>query len=314
MLPYVGVFNADQEEPQMNPLRLLDHAPPPERVVARLGLIADTHYSDRLAALPDTLSGAFAGVDLILHAGDVGTLDVLDALGAIAPVVAVHGNDDTPEAQRELPYQQLLVVGGLRLLLTHAHYPDRAEELAARREDRWAPKLERRAAMGRRAGSPIVVFGHTHVPMAVPWGETLLVNPGAIAPGNHFVRQTLRSVARLLVSEDGGVAVEHLDLDAGGQSFTPSRDLDAGFAASIAPLSVPIVDAELHERLPQVRALFAPGGLKADEAELVRAILRRLAFPRWDGVAGPLTRTELLDAFRAELPAPLAARATSALQ
>lgn len=294
--------------------RLLDDAPPPERVVARLGLIADTHYSDRLAALPDALPSAFAGVDLILHAGDVGTLDVLDALSRIAPVVAVHGNDDTPEAQRELPYQQLLVVGGLRLLLTHAHYPDRAEELVARREDRWAPKLERRAAMGRRAGAPMIVFGHTHVPMAVPWDETLLVNPGAIAPGNHFVRQTLRSVARLLVTDGGDVAVEHLDLDASGQRFTPARNLEAGFAASIAPLSVPIVDAELHERLAQVRALFAPGGLEANEAELVRGILRRLAFPRWDGVAGPLTRTELLDAFRTELPTHVAVRAASVLE
>lgn len=314
MLPYVAVLTADQEEPQMAFLRLLDHAPPPERVVARLGLIADTHYSDRLAALPDALSSTFAGVDLILHAGDVGTLDVLDTLSTIAPVVAVHGNDDTPEAQRELPYQQLLVVGRLRLLLTHAHYPDRAEELAARRDDRWAPKLERRAAMGRRAGAPIVVFGHTHVPMAVPWGETLLVNPGAIAPGNHFVRQTLRSVARLLVTDDGSVAVEHLDLDAGGQPFTPARDLDAGFAASIAPLSVPIVDTELQQRQPAIRALFAPGGLEISEAELVRGVLRRLAFPRWDGEASPITRTELLEAFRGELPSHVAAQAASALQ
>lgn len=280
----------------------------PPRVVARIGLIADTHLPDRLAALPPTVFAALAGVDLILHAGDVGELRVLDALGAIAPVVAVHGNDDTAEAQRELPYQQLLSVGGVRLLLTHAHYPDRADELAARRDDRWAPKLERRAAMGRRAGAAIVIFGHTHVPMAVSWGDVLLINPGAIAPGNHFVRQTLRSIATLIVSDAGDVAVEHLNLDNEGCVFRPSVDLEAGFAAALAPLSAPIVDAELQARLPAVRALFAPGGLDADDAEAVRGVLRRLAFPRWEGVAPPLTANELESALRRELDPALAAR------
>lgn len=295
------------------PLRLLDQPPPPERVVARLGLLADTHYPDRLAALPPALFEALADVDLVLHAGDVGTLDVLDALSAIAPVVAVHGNDDTDEAQRELPYQQLLSAGGLRLLLTHAHYPDRADELTARRDDRWAPKLERRAAMGRQAGAQIVAFGHTHVPMAVPWGELLLVNPGAIAPGNHFVRQALRSVARLLIADDGSVAVEHLNLDDGGRPFAPSVDLEAGFAAAAARMSPLIVSAELRALQPAVRALFDPGGLGAEEAELVRSVLRRLAFPRWEGIAGPLTRDELLAALHAELPVPLAAQVMAAL-
>jgi predicted phosphodiesterase len=233
---------------------------------------------------------------------------------AIAPVVAVHGNDDTAEAQRELPYQQLLGVGGLRLLLTHAHYPDRAEELAARRDDRWAPKLERRAAMASRADAQIVVFGHTHVPMGVPWGDVLLVNPGAIAPGNHFVRQTLRSVARLLVVEDGGVVVEHLDLDDGGRPFTPAVDLEAGFSASMGHLSVPIVDEELYRRLQAVRALFNLGVLEADEAELVRGVLRRLALPRWGGTAGPLTRAELLTAFQTDLPIDLVTRTARALE
>lgn len=171
----------------MDSVSLLAVAPPEAEVIARIGLLADTHMPDRLAVLPEALEVAFAGVDLILHAGDVGTLSVLDALSRLAPVVAVHGNDDTAEAQRELPYQQLLSVAGLRLLLTHAHYPDRGEELASRTTDAWAPKLERRAAMGRRAGATVVIFGHTHIPMALPWGDLLLVNPGALAPGNHFV-------------------------------------------------------------------------------------------------------------------------------
>ncbi|NTV63511.1 MAG: metallophosphoesterase family protein, partial [Oscillochloris sp.] len=126
---------------------LRSSSPPIDQVIARIGLIADTHMPDRLPALPDALGVALAGVDMILHAGDVGELRVLDLLGTIAPVVAVHGNDDTLESQRELPYQQLISVGGLRLLLTHAHYPDRQDELVSRRDDSWYPKLDRRAEM-----------------------------------------------------------------------------------------------------------------------------------------------------------------------
>ena len=144
-----------------------------------IGLISDTHMPARCAALPPMLFDVLRGVDLLLHAGDVGELWVLDALSAIAPVIAVHGNDETADAQRELPYQQVIAVGGQRILLTHAHYPDRAEEMESRKDDAWAPKLDRRAAMGRQAGARIVVFGHTHIPMAVEHDGVLLVNPGA---------------------------------------------------------------------------------------------------------------------------------------
>jgi len=71
--------------------------------ITTLGLISDTHLPDRLRALPPEVFDALDGVDLILHAGDVGTLAVLDQLSTIAPVVAVHGNDDSAEAIRELP-------------------------------------------------------------------------------------------------------------------------------------------------------------------------------------------------------------------
>jgi putative phosphoesterase len=66
-------------------------APPGEAIVARIGLISDTHMPQRCAALPDAVFDALKGVDLILHAGDVGELWVLDHLSTIAPVVAVHG-------------------------------------------------------------------------------------------------------------------------------------------------------------------------------------------------------------------------------
>ena len=107
---------------------------PVGRVRACLGLVSDTHMPERCAALPPALFEALRGVDLLLHAGDVGELRVLDGLSAVAPVIAVHGNDDTPDAQRELPYTQVVAAAGLRILLTHAHYPARAEQLASRRD------------------------------------------------------------------------------------------------------------------------------------------------------------------------------------
>src|SRR5262245_761377 len=96
----------------------------------------------RLARLPGAIVRALRGVDLLLHAGDVGELRVLDELSAVAPLVAVHGNDDTPESRRELPFQQLLL-RGRRILLSHGHQPDRAAELAFRVGDEMEPKLAR---------------------------------------------------------------------------------------------------------------------------------------------------------------------------
>jgi hypothetical protein len=73
------------------------------RIVARIGLISDTHMPARCADLPAAVFDVLRSVDVVLHAGDVGELWVLDQLSAIAPVIAVHGNDETAEAQRELP-------------------------------------------------------------------------------------------------------------------------------------------------------------------------------------------------------------------
>ena len=124
---------------------------PSEKVVACVGLVSDTHMPERCAAFPASTFEVLRGVDIILHAGDVGELWVLDHLSAIAPVVAVHGNDDTRAAQRELPYQQLVSIAEQRVLLWHSHYPDPAED-RARRGAPWHAILSRLAARGRGKG------------------------------------------------------------------------------------------------------------------------------------------------------------------
>lgn len=194
----------------------------------------------RCAVLPPAVFDVLRGVDVVLHAGDVGELWVLDRLSTIAPVIAVHGNDESADAQRELPYQQIVAAGGQRILLTHAHYPNRAEEMESRADDGWHPKLARRASMGQRAGARIVVFGHTHIPMAVEHEGVLLVNPGAIASPNPTTRQRIQTVAVLFIRDDGAPFVTHVDLGYPDQPFAPRIDWQAGFRTAHEQFTTPL--------------------------------------------------------------------------
>jgi hypothetical protein len=183
----------------------------------------------------------FRGVDLILHAGDVGQLSILDELSAAAPVVAVHGNDERfAEAQRDLPYQETVIAAGQRIVLTHAHHPDLAQERESRKIDAWAPKLDRRAAFGHRAGAKIVVYGHTHVPMDAVHQGVRLINPGALASGNHRLRQFRKTVALLYLHAGGGASVVHVDLDAPHRAAAIEIDWAAGFRAAMLQFQEPL--------------------------------------------------------------------------
>jgi len=142
--------------------------------------------------------------------------------------------------------------------LCHGHYPDRAEELASRRDDAWGPKLDRRAALAHSAGATPVVFGHTHIPMSIQHRGALLVNPGALASASLTGRQRLKTVALLFVRVDGAPVVVHVDLAAPDQSFTPRIDWDAGYKAALDTVNASILSPALRadwERLaPHVRA------------------------------------------------------------
>jgi putative phosphoesterase len=280
---------------------------PAERVVARIGLVSDTHMPERCSALPPALFEALHGAELLLHAGDVGELWVLDQLSAIAPVLAVHGNDDTADAQRELPYQQVLVVAGKRILLTRAHYPDRAQELESRKNDAWGPKLERRAAFGQRAGASVVVFGHTHVPMSLQHGEILLVNPGAIAAPNYVTRQRLQSVALLFIRDDGWPTAVHIDLAQPDRSFVPQIDWQAGFAAAHSQCTESLMMPDLEVVWKDLHWV----GQSFDEQmrARLRAGMLRILERCWSGEQQLISRADILaEARAAELPTDLLAR------
>jgi putative phosphoesterase len=67
--------------------------------------------------------------------------------------------------------------------------------MASRRDDTWIPKLDRRAEIARRVGADVLIYGHTHNPMACRHNGVLLVNPGAIASPNAYTRQRIQTVA-----------------------------------------------------------------------------------------------------------------------
>lgn len=268
---------------------------PLEKVAACLGLVSDTHAPDRLKRLPPSLFEALEGVDLLLHAGDVGELWVLDELSALAPVIAVSGNDGAPDADRELPVQQLVCVAGTRILLLHSHLPDPEAEMAARRGDEWGPKLDRRAEAGRRAGAAVVVFGHTHIPLAVHQEGVLLVNPGALAPPNARSRQLRQTVALLWVLRDAPPAVVHVDLAVPRALYDARVEWEAGFAVAAARYGESILAPELAADVGRIRDDVVPLA-----PALVRAAWMRAAHRVWGGELAVLTHAEVAAELRRE--------------
>jgi putative phosphoesterase len=123
----------------------------------RIGLVSDTHGLVRPEAL-----AALAGVDRIVHAGDVGAPEVLERLAELAPVSAVRGNNDYGPWAKALPDTAVVEAGGVSLYVLH----DVAE-------------LDLDPAA---AGFHAVVSGHSHRPRIDTREGVLFVNPGSIGP------------------------------------------------------------------------------------------------------------------------------------
>ena len=156
-------------------------------MIRRVGVVTDTHVGEHLPVLPPEVLAALAGVDLILHAGDLTDMAVLDDLGRVAPVVAVRGNHDE-EARLDLPRDLLVRIGDARIGLTHGHrtaaveLPAVALSLASGR-----PRLlDFEGAARRRFGAvDCVVTGHLHMPVRRMVRGTLVFSPGAVYVPEH---------------------------------------------------------------------------------------------------------------------------------
>lgn len=213
----------------------------------RIGLISDTHMPERWNDIHETLPAIFEGIDLMLHAGDVGKLWVLDKLSTIGPVVAVHGNDETAEATAHLPLTQIVTVGGVRILVWHSHFSDQVDEMEGRRTPELRPKLERIARYGRRVGAQIVHFGHWHIPLQCEIEGVLLVNAGGIASGNFGTRQAIQTVAVLEIGDDGRFKVEHFDLK-DGRPHQTADVVEMDFAQAVEPYVGSILEPALESK------------------------------------------------------------------
>ena len=167
----------------------------------RLGLVSDTHgyYHPEL----DTV---LAGMDLILHAGDVGPGGIVERLERLAPVVGVYGNIDGPPERGRFRQHARFEAGGLRIWMTHiGGHPKR-----------WAPGIR---DVLERERPDVFICGHSHIlriERVRALGGMLYINPGAAGrQGFHQVKTCVR-----LRVEDGAARdaeVVHLTEDAGVQ-------------------------------------------------------------------------------------------------
>jgi putative phosphoesterase len=138
-----------------------------------IGLISDTHGLLRPQALQ-----ALDGSDLIIHAGDVGDPEILEALKTLAPVFAVRGNVDTETWALALPETEVIEIDPATIYVLH---------------DVHALDLDPVAA-----GFHVIVSGHSHKPARADHGGVLFLNPGSAGPRRFDLPVT---VARLDVSE-----------------------------------------------------------------------------------------------------------------
>jgi putative phosphoesterase len=139
-----------------------------------LGVISDTHGLVRPEAVK-----ALEGTDMIIHAGDIGTPEVLAALHAIAPVIAVCGNNDKGDWAHALPETEVVEVEGVALYVLH---------------DVNALDLDPVAA-----GFHAVISGHSHRPAMAKRQGVLFLNPGSAGPRRFKLPV---SVARLTIRGD----------------------------------------------------------------------------------------------------------------
>lgn len=134
-----------------------------------LGVISDTHGLLR----PEAMT-ALAGVEAILHAGDVGNIAILEQLRTIAPVHAIRGNVDRSGPCAELPETEMLCFAGKTIYMLHSIHDLDLNPIAA--------------------GIHLVISGHTHAPSIEERSGVLYLNPGSAGPRRFSLPVTLAKV------------------------------------------------------------------------------------------------------------------------
>jgi uncharacterized protein len=160
-----------------------------------IAILADTHLPRGSRAIPDACLERMRGADLVLHAGDLSTAEVLEDLRALGPpVAAVHGNIDSADLRRILPERQVVDAAGARIGIVH----DAGLANGRLRRMRMAfPECD------------AVVFGHSHIPLHEEEDGFQIFNPGSPTDRRRQPRHSM-GLARV---SDGRVTFEHVWLD-----------------------------------------------------------------------------------------------------
>lgn len=128
-----------------------------QRTSILIGVISDTHGLLRPEAV-----AALCGAERIIHAGDVGSPEILDQLRQIAPVTAIRGNVDKQAWARRLPQTEVLELPGVSIYVLH--------------------DLSQLDLKPEAAGFRVVIYGHSHVPKMETRRGVLYFNPGSAGP------------------------------------------------------------------------------------------------------------------------------------
>lgn len=132
----------------------------------KIGVISDTH-----GLLRPEAAAALRGSEMILHAGDIGKPEVLEALAQVAPVLAVRGNNDRGDWAAEMPETRSIEIGGIRVYMLH--------------------DLKTIDIDPAGSGYDVVVAGHSHKPLVEGRGGVLYLNPGSAGPRRFKLPVTL---------------------------------------------------------------------------------------------------------------------------
>lgn len=133
----------------------------------KIGVISDTHIPVNADTIPKKVLEAFKSVDMVIHAGDLVDLSVIDILRhACKEVIAVAGNMDSQKVKTKLPEKQIITVGNCKIGITHGYgHPNSLIELTAK--------------IFKNDNVNIIIFGHSHAAINEKKGNILYFNPGS---------------------------------------------------------------------------------------------------------------------------------------
>lgn len=133
----------------------------------KIGVIADTHIPERANDIPQRILEDFKDADMIIHAGDLVDLIVLDKLKSICPnIKAVWGNMDPYEVRKEIPEKEVIEIANYKIGIMHGYgHPNKLIDLMAKtfKDD----------------NVDLIIFGHSHSSLNEKRGNTLYFNPGS---------------------------------------------------------------------------------------------------------------------------------------